>query len=178
MCTFNVKNGASLMVAFYISISFSILVSLSKDLLQCSFSNLERSEFEKIISRNKMKDSVETYLQEFSFCSNFRRTKMKNKYFRRHENREKEKCRWFVCNLTPSSIRFFFFLFLFFKYYNNWWLLMKYFSSFALSRGREPKSIPPFCSFTRLSCSNIMFINFFLFLCKFIHIYFLFWWID
>lgn len=113
MCTFNVKNGASLMVAFYISISFSILVSLSKDLLQCSFSNLERSEFEKIISRNKMEDSVETYLQEFSFCSNFRRTKMKNKYFRRHENREKEKCRWFVCNLTPSSIRFFFFLFLF-----------------------------------------------------------------
>lgn len=78
MCTFNVKNGASLMVAFYISISFSILVSLSKDLLQCSFSNLERSEFEKIISRNKMEDSVETYLQEFSFCSNFRRTKMVN----------------------------------------------------------------------------------------------------
>lgn len=78
MCTFNAKNGASLMVAFYISISFSILVSLSKDLLQCSFSNLERSEFEKIISRNKMEDSVETYLQEFSFCSNFRRTKMVN----------------------------------------------------------------------------------------------------
>lgn len=78
MCTFNVKNGASLMVAFYISISFSILISLSKDLLQCSFSNLERSEFEKIISRNKMEDSVETYLQEFSFCSNFRRTKMVN----------------------------------------------------------------------------------------------------
>lgn len=78
MCTFNAKNGASLMVAFYISISFSILISLSKDLLQCSFSNLERSEFEKIISRNKMEDSVETYLQEFSFCSNFRRTKMVN----------------------------------------------------------------------------------------------------
>lgn len=78
MYTFNAKNGASLMVAFYISISFSILVSLSKDLLQCSFSNLERSEFEKIISRNKMEDSVETYLQEFSFCSNFRRTKMVN----------------------------------------------------------------------------------------------------
>lgn len=78
MYTFNAKNGASLMVAFYISISFSILISLSKDLLQCSFSNLERSEFEKIISRNKMEDSVETYLQEFSFCSNFRRTKMVN----------------------------------------------------------------------------------------------------
>lgn len=78
MYTFNAKNDASLMVAFYISISFSILISLSKDLLQCSFSNLERSEFEKIISRNKMEDSVETYLQEFSFCSNFRRTKMVN----------------------------------------------------------------------------------------------------
>lgn len=31
------QNGASLMVAFYISISFSILVSLSKNLLQSSF---------------------------------------------------------------------------------------------------------------------------------------------
>lgn len=106
MYTFNAKNGASSMVAFYISISFSILVSLSKDLLQSSFQS--RTElFEKIISRNKMGDSVETYLQEFS-------SKKNGKFSRRHENREKEKCRWFVCNLTPSSIRFFFFFFLLF----------------------------------------------------------------
>lgn len=115
-----------------------------------------------------MEDSVETYLQEFSFCS----WNKNGKFFRRHENREKEKYRWFVCNLTPSSIRFFFF-FSFFKYYNNWWLLMRYFSSFALSRDREPKSIPPFCSFIRLSCSNIVFINFFLFFANsYIYIFF------
>lgn len=41
------------------------------------------------------------------------------------------------------------FFFLFLKDYNNWWLLMRYLSSFALSRGREPKSIPPFYSSTR-----------------------------
>lgn len=65
------------------------------------------------------------------------------------------------------------FFFSFFKYYNNWWLLMRYFSSFALSRDREPKSIPPFCSFTRLSCSNIVFINFFLFFANsYIYIFF------
>lgn len=46
-----------------------------------------------------------------------------------------------------ETVTFFFFLFL--KDYNNWWLLMRYLSSFALSRGREPKSIPPFCSSTR-----------------------------
>lgn len=57
--------------------------------------------------------------------------------------------RSFVCNFTPSSKRLPFFFFLFLKDYNNWWLLMRYLSSFALSRGREPKSIPPFCSSTR-----------------------------
>lgn len=45
----------------------------------------------------------------------------------------------FMVNFTPSSYGF--------KDYNNWWLLMRYFSSFALSRGREPKSTPLSCLF-------------------------------
>lgn len=52
-----------------------------------------------------------------------------------------------ILPLRRNGYLFFFFLFL--KDYNNWWLLMRYLSSFALSRGREPKSIPPFCSSTR-----------------------------
>lgn len=105
-------------------------------------------------------------------CRNFRRRKMVNFLGDTRIERKKSVGDSFAIWPLRRYGSFFFFS-SFFKYYNNWWLLMRYFSSFALSRGREPKSIPPFCSFTRLSCSNIMFINFFLYLQIHIYIYFL-----
>lgn len=75
MYTFNAKNGASSTVAFYISISFSILVSPSKDLLQSSFQS--RTE---LFSR-KLFHGIKRGIPSRFICRNFRfvhRTKMVN----------------------------------------------------------------------------------------------------